>query len=140
VAPYRISVFALGFAAVWLFLNAGIYTYATRAGKFAVWADLLDRLELKGDERLLDIGCGRGAVLLMAAQRLPRGRAVGIDLWSAMDQSGNAEEVTRRNAAPRGCDRADRAPHRRHAPPALRRRLVRRGGQLTGDSQRAARS
>jgi arsenite methyltransferase len=70
----------------------------TRAGKFAVWADLLDRLELKGDERLLDIGCGRGAVLLMAAQRLPRGRAVGVDVWSTKDQSGNAEQVTRQNA------------------------------------------
>jgi arsenite methyltransferase len=98
----RIAVFAPGFAGLWLFLNAGIYTYTTRAGKFAVWAELLDRLNLKGDERLLDVGCGRGAVLLMAAQRLPRGRAVGIDLWSTKDQSGNAEEVTRRNAVLEG--------------------------------------
>ncbi len=49
-------------------------------------------------ERLLDIGCGRGAVLLMAAQRLPRGQAVGVDVWSTKDQSGNAERVTRQNA------------------------------------------
>src|SRR5262245_47654906 len=34
----------------------------------------------------------------MAAQRLPRGRAVGVDVWSAKDQAGNAEQVTRRNA------------------------------------------
>jgi len=102
VMPYRIAIAALGVAAFWLFLNAGIYVYTTRAGKFAVWADLLDRLELKGDERLLDIGCGRGAVLLMAAERLPRGRAVGIDLWSTTDQSGNAEQVTRQNAALEG--------------------------------------
>jgi len=98
----RMAVFAPGFAALWLFLNAGSYTYTTRAGKFAVWAELLDRLELKGDERLLDVGCGRGAVLLMAAQRLPRGRAVGVDVWSTTDQSGNAEEVTRKNAALEG--------------------------------------
>lgn len=51
---------------------------------------------------MLDIGCGRGAVLLMAAQRLPRGRAVGVDVWSARDQSGNAEQVTRQNAALEG--------------------------------------
>jgi arsenite methyltransferase len=98
VMPYRISIAALGMGALWLFLNAGIYVYTTRAGKFAVWAELLDRLELKGDERLLDIGCGRGAVLLMAAQRLPRGRAVGVDVWSTTDQSGNAEQATRQNA------------------------------------------
>ena len=76
----------------------GVYVHFTRAGKIAVWADLLDRLELRGDERLLDIGCGRGAVLLMAAQRLPRGRAVGVDIWSTKDQSGNAQQVTRLNA------------------------------------------
>jgi ubiquinone/menaquinone biosynthesis C-methylase UbiE len=44
------------------------------------------------------VGCGRGAVLLMAAKLLPRGRAVGIDLWKRADQSGNALEVTKRNA------------------------------------------
>jgi arsenite methyltransferase len=100
--PAMMSAIALGVAALWLFLNAGIYVHTTRAGKFAVWAELLDRLDLKGDERLLDIGCGRGAVLLMAAQRLPRGQAVGVDLWSTTDQSGNAEKVTRENAALEG--------------------------------------
>jgi len=29
------------------FFNAGTFVYTTRAGKFAVWAELLDRLELK---------------------------------------------------------------------------------------------
>jgi SAM-dependent methyltransferase len=100
--PHAISIFAPGVAGLWLFLNAGFFVYTTRVGKFDVWAELLDRLELKGDERLLDIGCGRGAVLLMAAQRLPRGRAVGIDVWSTKDQAGNAEQVTRRNAALEG--------------------------------------
>src|SRR5262245_52558989 len=97
-----ISVFTPAVVALWLFLNAGIFIHTTRAGKFAVWAELLDRLGLKGDERLLDIGCGRGAVLLMAAQCLPRGRAVGVDHWSTTDQSGNAEQVTRENAALEG--------------------------------------
>ncbi len=102
VVPHRLSVVGLSVGAVWLFLNAGWYVYATRAGKFAVWSDLLDELDLKGDERLLDIGCGRGAVLLMAAGRLPRGRAVGADVWSTHDQSGNALEVTRQNATLEG--------------------------------------
>jgi arsenite methyltransferase len=101
-APHRLSVAALGLGGLWLWLNGATFIYTTRAGKFAVWAELLDRLELKGDERLLDVGCGRGAVLLMAAQRLPRGRAVGVDVWSTTDQSGNAEQVTRRNAALEG--------------------------------------
>jgi SAM-dependent methyltransferase len=95
--PYRISVVVLGAGAIWLFLNASMFVYTTRAVKLAVWAELLDRLEFTGDERLLDIGCGRGAALLIAAQHLPHGRAVGVDIWSTKDQSGNAEQVTRQN-------------------------------------------
>jgi arsenite methyltransferase len=74
----------------------------TLRGKFALWADLLDRLSLRGDERVLDLGCGRGAVLLMAAQQLTTGRAVGVDLWRTADQSGNSIEATRRNAVAEG--------------------------------------
>ena len=79
-------------------LSAASYLYTTRRGKFAVWSELLDQLNLRGDERLLDVGCGRGAVLLLAARRLPRGRAIGIDVWSTVDQSGNTESTTRKNA------------------------------------------
>src|SRR3989442_13093911 len=74
------------------------YVYTSRFGKFAVWAEVLRSLDLRGDERLLDLGCGRRAVLLMAAKLVPHGRAEGIDLWKTSDQSGNALEVTVRNA------------------------------------------
>lgn len=83
-------------------LIAGCYLYTTRAGKFACWERVFDQLDLDGDEQVLDLGCGRGAVLLALAKRLPRGRAVGIDLWKSADQLGNAVEVTRRNAAREG--------------------------------------
>lgn len=71
-------------------------------GKFVLWSALLDRLELRGDERILDLGCGRGAVLLLAARRLTTGRAVGVDLWRKVDQSGNSAEATQRNAVAEG--------------------------------------
>lgn len=86
----------IGAAAILAFLGFGLY--ASRRGKFLVWSELLDGLKLRGDERILDLGCGRGAVLMMAAQRLPAGRATGIDLWKREDQSGNAIEATERNA------------------------------------------
>jgi SAM-dependent methyltransferase len=76
--------------------------YSTLRGKFVVWAGLLDQLGLRGDERILDIGCGRGAVLLLAAQHLTTGRAIGIDLWRIRDQSGNSADATRRNALAEG--------------------------------------
>ncbi|MEK2472766.1 class I SAM-dependent methyltransferase [Streptomyces noursei] len=77
---------------------AGVYLYTTRRGKFVVWEKLLDQLALRGDERVLDLGCGRGAVLLAAARRLPDGRAYGVDLWRSQDQSGNVPAATERNA------------------------------------------
>jgi ubiquinone/menaquinone biosynthesis C-methylase UbiE len=77
-------------------------------GKLRVWRRELDRAALKGDEQLLDLGCGRGAVLIEAAGRLPTGRAVGVDLWSGKDQSRNRPEVTLANAAAAGVsDRVD---------------------------------
>ncbi|HTS89914.1 MAG TPA: class I SAM-dependent methyltransferase [Gemmatimonadales bacterium] len=82
----------------------GFFLHTTRRGKFLAWRDVLDGLELRGDERILDVGCGRGAVLLAAARRLPTGRAVGIDIWSRRDQSGNAANAARRNSAAEGVE------------------------------------
>lgn len=118
-APYLLAVPALvilanlinGFISKtpWPFLAAFLITgccgfglYASRRGKFQVWAELLRGLKLCGDERVLDLGCGRGAVLLLAAQYLPTGKAVGVDLWRKGDQSGNAAEATRQNAVAEG--------------------------------------
>ena len=42
----------------WLGCGAASYLYSTRRGKFEVWAELLDELDLRGDEHVLDIGCG----------------------------------------------------------------------------------
>lgn len=85
-----------------LFLSTASFLGTTLWGKFSVWRELLDELDLKGDEDLLDVGCGRGAVLVLAARRLPKGKAVGLDLWSKLDQSGNSEDATLRNAASEG--------------------------------------
>jgi arsenite methyltransferase len=84
-----------------LLTTLGIYVHTTRRGKFLIWVEILDSLRLRGDERVLDVGCGRGAVLTMIAERLPRGRVVGIDLWTA-DQSGNSAEAAERNLVAEG--------------------------------------
>jgi arsenite methyltransferase len=93
----------LPFLAVLFMLTIVAFSlHTTLRGKFVVWAKLLDKLALRGDERILDLGCGRGAVLLLAAQHLTTGRAVGVDLWRSVDQSGNSAEATRRNAVAEG--------------------------------------
>jgi SAM-dependent methyltransferase len=98
LAPY--AVFFLG--------NALSFFYTTRRGKFHVWQTILAGLRLTGSERVLDMGCGRGAVLVAVARRLTTGRVTGIDLWRTVDQSGNARDVTLRNASLEGVqDRID---------------------------------
>jgi arsenite methyltransferase len=78
------------------------FFYATKRGKFLEWEAILDRVGLRGDERVLDMGCGRGAVLTAVAKRLTTGRVTGVDIWSTHDQSGNAREVTLRNTSLEG--------------------------------------
>src|SRR5262245_40282746 len=85
------------------FLGSAIsFFYTTRRGKFVVWNRILDGLKLRGDEAVLDMGCGRGAVMIAVARRLTTGRVTGVDIWSSMDQSGNARDVTLRNSSIEG--------------------------------------
>jgi trans-aconitate 2-methyltransferase len=45
---------------------------------------VLDRLELRGDEVVLDAGCGSGRVTAQLLERLPTGRVIAVDLSPAM--------------------------------------------------------
>ena|SRR5438105_4587944 len=92
-----VALFCLIYGILML-LSSASYIYTTRVGKFRAWANILSQLRLHGDEQVLDIGCGRGAILLMAASLLPRGKAVGVDLCKSSDQSGNALSTTEQNA------------------------------------------
>ena len=105
-----------GAAAAWfpivgaVFMLATVLTYlhTTLRGKLLAWSQILDDLALRGDEKVLDLGCGRGAVLIAAAKRLTTGRAAGPDLWRTVDQSGNRIAATKRNAMLEGVtDRVD---------------------------------
>ena len=69
----------LGWAARVVAGSAASYLYSTGPGKRAIWVQLLDELGLRGDEHVLDVGCGRGAVLMLAARRLPGGRLRIVD-------------------------------------------------------------
>jgi trans-aconitate 2-methyltransferase len=60
---------------------------------------VLARLELRGDETVLDAGCGSGRLTAELAERLPRGRVI------ALDQSPSMLEVARGELEPRFGDR-----------------------------------
>ena len=88
---------ALDDAGLLLLLFAALFFLYVRVGKFLHRDRILELADLTGDERVLDIGTGRGLLLIGAAKRLPLGRAVGIDIWRRGDLLANTESNTRRN-------------------------------------------
>ena len=70
--------------------------YSTRRGKFTVWAELLDSQLWLGNEHVLDMGCGRGAILAMVAKLVPRRRAVGLDLWGSEEDQRTSPATSHR--------------------------------------------
>lgn len=78
--------------------RAGLMAYHGFAGKLKERDALMASLRLRGDERILDIGCGRGLLLIAIAKRLTTGKAVGIDTWNSTDLSDNWSEGTWENA------------------------------------------
>jgi trans-aconitate 2-methyltransferase len=55
-------------------------TYERVSGPQAEWAEqVIERLELEGDETVLDAGCGSGRVTRLLLERLPRGHVVAVD-------------------------------------------------------------
>jgi trans-aconitate 2-methyltransferase len=47
-------------------------------------AEVLSLLQLKGDERILDVGCGNGKTTASIAERVPHGSVVGADASADM--------------------------------------------------------
>lgn len=72
--------------------------YDSKIGKARERDTYLNKIPWRGDERVLDVGCGLGLFLIGAAKQLSAGRAVGIDKWQAEDLSGNNAAGTLNNA------------------------------------------
>jgi ubiquinone/menaquinone biosynthesis C-methylase UbiE len=71
--------------------------------KQIVMRHLLDEHKWRGDEQVLDVGCGRGLVAVGAARRLgPGGKVHGLDLWQARDLSDNSPANAIANAEAAG--------------------------------------
>jgi arsenite methyltransferase len=118
----NLLVAAFGFAAIAFFFprvtiahatlifNPGLYFSAascaapaalmliySKAGKFRHRDRMLAQIDWAGNESVLDVGAGRGLLLIGAAKRLTTGHATGIDIWNSEDLSGNGPESLLRN-------------------------------------------
>jgi SAM-dependent methyltransferase len=87
--------------AFFLLVEACLYLLYVKRGKFRHRDRLLALHSWRGDESVLDVGCGRGLLLAGAAKRIRAlngsGHVTGIDIWSNTDMGGNSEQATLRN-------------------------------------------
>jgi len=81
-----------------VFLGVGwVMVWSSRVAKLRLRDQMLDSLALRGDERVLDVGCGRGLLAVGAAKRLKTGKVIGIDTWNSFDLSGNSPDAAKAN-------------------------------------------
>jgi arsenite methyltransferase len=73
-------------------------------GKYKHRDRMLALIAWRGNEQVLDVGTGKGLLLIGAAQKLTTGKSTGIDIWVKEDLSGNNMIAALRNAAIEGVD------------------------------------
>ena len=66
---------------------------------------MLDIIPWRGDEAILDVGCGSGMLLNGAAARLTSGKALGIDIWAKHGGGGSLELLYKQAKAENVADR-----------------------------------
>jgi arsenite methyltransferase len=102
---FRIAALTVGAVAiVLLLLGLSMVAYGV-IGKHRMRDYMLSLIDWRGDERVLDIGTGRGLLLIGAAKRLQRGgTATGIDIWRAEDLSDNTLDRLAENVGLEGVE------------------------------------
>jgi SAM-dependent methyltransferase len=76
---------------------AGGMLWYSKNGKMRLRERLRELIPWRGDESVLDVGCGRGLWLVGAARLLTTGKATGVDVWRP-DLSVNRPEAALENA------------------------------------------
>src|SRR5438552_9182548 len=101
--PWVVNV---GSALMWtgasFFVVSAVSYFGSKIGKLLLRDAILESIDWRGDEQVLDVGCGHGLLLIGAAKKLKDGRAVGVDVWSQRDQKNNSAQATKENACIEG--------------------------------------
>jgi ubiquinone/menaquinone biosynthesis C-methylase UbiE len=93
-----LAKFALVAAGIYFWLCAGGMVWYSKVGKLRIRDQILGLISWRGDEIVLDVGCGRGLLLVGAARRLTIGKAIGLDRWIPGALTGNRPEAVLDNA------------------------------------------
>jgi len=82
--------------AVLLVVQIGIYLHTTIRGRFLLWGNVLAAVPTP--QRTLDVGCGRGMVLIETLIEFPQAEGVGLDLWRSRSAKGVERKILISNA------------------------------------------
>ena len=101
LGPVVLNARSFYWPAAFLIGEGLLFLLYVKYGKFRHRDFMLSMHTWRGDEQVLDVGCGRGLLLAGAAKTLASlngtGHATGIDVWSNTDMGGNSEAATLRN-------------------------------------------
>ncbi|EHI99476.1 Methyltransferase type 11 [Clostridium sp. DL-VIII] len=94
----KIVAFVLILCGLLTTLVCGSYLYYIKLGKLRRRDKIISMIDWKGNEKVLDIGTGRGLLMIGAAKKLTLGKSIGIDIWNAENMHNNTYQNTMRNA------------------------------------------
>ena len=87
----KFSTLGLSILLVLPALLAGLFAFRKWRYASRIRSEIFESIGLRGNEKVLDVGCGSGLLLNGAAMRLTSGKALGIDIWSPQSGGGNLE-------------------------------------------------
>jgi SAM-dependent methyltransferase len=99
-----IAVFIVGRILGFILVGFGLVFVFSKRGKLKQRDILLDAIPWRGEENVLDVGCGPGLLLVGAAKKLTKGTAIGIDVWDTSVESNNSPATALKNAKIEGVE------------------------------------
>jgi arsenite methyltransferase len=94
----KIIAFVLMLCGLLMLLVCCSYLYYVKIGKLHRRDKMISMIDWKGNENVLDVGTGRGLLMIGAAKKLIQGKSIGIDIWNSGDMHSNTYQNTLRNA------------------------------------------